>query len=56
MKKSTVTRNACKQYAPLSVFFVTDVLYNWLSQFKIKLHKCMKKKFILEIVAFFFTN
>ena len=36
-----------KHYAPWSVF-VTDVLYNWISQFKIS----MKKKFIYEIVTY----
>ena len=38
-----LTRDVCKTLCPLKCFFVIDVLYTWISQFK----SCtMKKKFI----------
>ena len=30
-----ITRDVHKTLCPLKLFFVTDVLYNWTSQFKI---------------------
>ena len=44
---SSKTRDVCKTLCPLKLFFfVTDVLYNWISQFKISCtNVCRKKSF-----------
>ena len=40
-----------KQCAPPKAFFVTDVLYNWIGQFKISGTNVWRRNLLLEIVT-----